>query len=188
MFSVKLCYIYRGGHICSAITAFLIFGHIPTTNWLMITNLVSNTMFSGSRIPMEPFKIHFDQYYSGITHVYHGTTLYLTRRDVWENSWGMTLAMFQIWTYIFSNHSPISFLPSHTSKFLVVLSAATRQQLGVSTDFGGCHASACDLLSICLPQALCNAYTFFSNFMSHLHTYVNNQHRSSVYTPSSFCR
>ena len=70
-------------------------------------------------------------------------------------------------------------LPSHTGKFPAVLSAATRQQLGVSTDFGGCHASACYLLSICLPRASCNACTFFfSNLMSHLHTYVNHQHCS----------
>ena len=100
---------YRGGHICSAITVFLIFGHISTTNWFMITNLVSNTMFSGSRIPMEPFEIQLDQYYSGITYVYLRTTLYLTHRGIWENARGMTLAMFQIWTNIFNNHTPILF-------------------------------------------------------------------------------
>ena len=49
----KCRYFDRGGHICSAITAFLIFGYISTTNWLMTTKLVSNTMFSGSRIPMK---------------------------------------------------------------------------------------------------------------------------------------
>ena len=102
-------YFYHGGHICSAITAFLIFGHISTTNWYMITSLVSNTMFSGSRIPMEPFKIQLDQYYSGITGVYHRTTLYLTRKDIWENFRGMTLGMFQTWTYIFNNYRPILF-------------------------------------------------------------------------------
>ena len=77
-------------------------------------------------------------------------------------------------------------LPSHTSKFPTVLSAATRKQLGVYTNFGRCHASASYLLSICLPQALCNAYTFFSNLMSHLHTYVNHQHHSPVYIHHPF--
>ena len=81
----KIQYFYRGGHISSAITAFLIFGHISTTNWLTITNLVSNTMFSGSMIPMEPFKIQLNQCNSGITHLDHKTTLYLTHRDIWEN-------------------------------------------------------------------------------------------------------
>ena len=105
----KMQYFYRGGHICSAITPFLIFGHISTINWLTIINLVSNTMFSGSRIPMEPFKIPLDQSYSDITHFDHKTTFYLTHRDIWENFRGVTLALFQIWTYIFNNHSPVSF-------------------------------------------------------------------------------
>ena len=74
------------------------FWFLAISNWLMTTKLVSNIMFSGSGIPMEPFKIQLDQYYSGITHVYHRTTLYLTLRDIWKNSRGMTLAMFQIWT------------------------------------------------------------------------------------------
>ena len=93
----------------AAITEFLIFGHISSTNWFMITNLVSTTMFSGSRIPMKLFKIQLDQCYSGTTHVYLRTTLYLTRRDICENARGITLAMFQIWTYIFNNHTPILF-------------------------------------------------------------------------------
>ena len=55
--ATKKCrYFHHGSHICSAITAFLIFGHISITNWLMTTKLVSNTMFSGSWIPMKQSK------------------------------------------------------------------------------------------------------------------------------------
>ena len=82
----KSWYLYCGGHIWSAITAFvfILFGHICKTNWLMITNLVSYAMFSGSRIPMEPFKIPQDHCYSGIMHGYHEKTLYLTHRYLRE--------------------------------------------------------------------------------------------------------
>ena len=74
----KKQYFYRGRHIYHAITTFLSFGHISTSNWLMITNLVSNTMFLESRISMESSKISFDKCYCGITHVYNKTALYLT--------------------------------------------------------------------------------------------------------------